>query len=140
MVFWLIPCGTDFMRSPMGDTGIVRSWQVHDQALPLPYNLGASAFNTTQFFSANGTLSEQPWVIRKHQGMRAVSDPSLFDGDFPVIYSSARLIGRSVWNNQWKIVIPAVTLLKNEQAGLNHFTATVIDIQLFLRTYSHSGN
>ena len=137
---YLIPCGTDFMRSPLGDTGTVRSWQVQDQALPLPYNLGASSFNTTQFFMANGTLSEQPWVIRKHQGMRAVSDPGLFNGDFPIIYSSARLIGRSVWNSQWKIVIPAITLLRDEQTGLNNFTASVSDIQLFLRTYSNSGN
>jgi hypothetical protein len=45
-----------------------------------------------------------------------------------------------VWNNSWKIVIPAFTLLKNEQTGLDRFAASVKDIQLFLRTYSHSGN
>jgi hypothetical protein len=137
---YLIPCGMDSLRVPLGDTGAIRSWQVSDQALPLPYNLGASAFNGTQFFSAAGTLSEQPWVIRKHQPIRAVSDPGLFDGDFPIIYSSARLIGRSAWNSQWKLVIPAITLLNDEQTGLNNFTATVTDIQIFLRTYANAGN
>ncbi|MDB6134045.1 MAG: hypothetical protein JWM59_2288 [Verrucomicrobiales bacterium] len=137
---YLIPCGMDSIRVPLGDTGAVRSWQVNDQAMPLPYNLGASDFNSTQFFTAAGTLSEQPWVIRKHQPLRAVSDPGLFDGDFPIIYSSARLIGRSAWNSQWKIVIPAVTLLQDEQAGLNSFVSSVNDIQLFLRTYSNAGN
>jgi hypothetical protein len=37
-------------------------------------------------------------------------------------------------------VIPAYTLLSDEQDGLNRFIASVSDIQLFLRTYSNSGN
>jgi hypothetical protein len=45
-----------------------------------------------------------------------------------------------VWNTRWKLVIPAYTLLEDEQQGLDNFAATVKDIQLFLRTYSHSGN
>ena len=138
---YLIPCGTDFMFAPpLGDTNTLRSWVVHDQALPLPYNLGASSFNSTQFFSANGTLSEQPWIVRKHQAFRPVSDPAFFYGSVPAEFTNSRLIGRSVWNNQWKIVIPAYTLLNNEYEGLNRFVASVKDIQLFLRTYSNSGN
>ncbi|MFZ9937726.1 MAG: hypothetical protein ACO3JG_11825, partial [Luteolibacter sp.] len=74
---YLIPCGSDYMLAPpLGDTNTLRSWTVDDQALPLPYNLGASAFNTTNFFDANGTLSEQPWILRKHQAFRPVSDPA----------------------------------------------------------------
>jgi hypothetical protein len=138
---YLIPCGNDFMRTPLGDTGDIRSWQVVDQALPLPYNLGASDFNTIQFFGPNDTFAERPWVIRKHQAFRMVADPSLYEaGNLPTVYTNARLIGRSVWNSQWKIVIPAHTLLKDEQAGMNHFAATVDDIKLFFRTYSNSGN
>jgi hypothetical protein len=138
---YLIPCGNDFMRTPLGDTGEIRSWQVVDQALPLPYNLGASDFNTTQFFGPNDTFAERPWVIRKHQAFRMVADPSPYeDGSLPTVFTNARLIGRSVWNSQWKIVIPAITLLKDEQMGLNNFAASVDDIKLFLRTYSNSGN
>jgi hypothetical protein len=138
---YLIPCGNDFMRTPLGDTGDIRSWQVVDQALPLPYNLGASAFNTTQFFGPNDTFAERPWVIRKHQAFRMVADPAIYeDGSLPTVFTNARLIGRSVWNSQWKIVIPAITLLNNEQQGMNNFAASVKDIQLFFRTYSNSGN
>ena len=129
------------MRTPLGDTGDIRSWQVVDQALPLPYNLGASAFNTTQFFGPNDTFAERPWVTRKHQAFRMVADPTLLEGsDLPTVFTNARLIGRSVWNSQWKIVIPANTLLNNEQQGLNNFAAQVQDILLFIRTYSNSGN
>jgi hypothetical protein len=113
---------------------------VHDQALPLPMNLGASAFNSTQLFDANGTLSEQPWILRKHQAFRPVNDPAFFYSSVPAEFTNSRLVGRSVWNTRWKIVIPAYTLLSDEQEGLNRFVASVTDIQLFLRTYSHSGN
>jgi hypothetical protein len=138
---YLIPCGSDRMLAPpLGDTNTLRTWTVHDQALPLPYNLGASAFNTTNFFNANGTLSEQPWILRKHQAFRPVNDPAFFYSNIPAEYTNSRLIGRSVWNTQWKIVIPAYTLLSDEQEGLNRFVASVKDIKLFFRTYSNSGN
>jgi hypothetical protein len=138
---YLIPCGSDRMLAPpLGDSNTIRSWTVHDQALPLPYNLGASAFNATRFFDANGTLSEQPWILRKHQAFRPVSDPAFFYSSVPTEFTNTRLIGRSVWNTSWKIVIPAYTLLSDEQDGLNRFIASVSDIQLFLRTYSNSGN
>jgi hypothetical protein len=138
---YLIPCGTDHMRTPLGESDEIRSWQVVDQALPLPYNLGASDFNTTQFFGPNDTFSEKPWVTRKHQAFRMVADPAIYeDGSLPTVFTNARLIGRSVWNSQWKIVIPANTLLNDEQQGMNNFAASVKDIQLFLRTYSNSGN
>lgn len=138
---YLIPCGKDYMLAPpFGDTNTLRSWTVRDQALPLPYNLGGNDFNSTQFFNASGTLSEQPWIIRKHQAFRMVSDPSFFYSSVPAEFTNSRLIARSVWNGMWKIVIPAYTLHSNEQTGLDRFAASVKDIQLFLRTYSHSGN
>jgi hypothetical protein len=114
---------------------------VVDQALPLPYSLGANDFNATKFFGPNDTFAERPWVIRKHQAFRMVADPAIYeDGSLPTVFTNARLIGRSVWNTQWKIVIPAYGLLNNEQTGLTRFAASVQDIKLFLRTYSNSGN
>jgi hypothetical protein len=138
---YLIPCGNDIMRAPpLGDTDTVRTWTVQDQALPLPYNLGASDFNSNQYFSANGTLNENPWIIRKHQAFRAVAKKELFNETAPLEYSSNRLIARSAWNTRWKIVIPAVNLLTDEKAALNRFVGSVTDVQLYFRTYSHSGN
>jgi hypothetical protein len=138
---YLIPVGADYMLAPpLGDTGATRTFMVRDQALPLPFNLGATQFSTTQFFNANGTLSEQPWILRKHQAFRPVSDPAFFYSTVPAEFTSSRLVGRSVWNGSWKLVIPAYTLLNNEQDALNRFVASVKDIEIFLRTYSHSGN
>jgi hypothetical protein len=138
---YLIPVGTDYLLAPpLGDIGAVRAFDVKDQALPLPFNLGATSFSTTQFFNAAGTLTEAPWILRKHQAFRPVNDPAFFYGTVPAEFTSSRLVGRSVWNSSWKLVIPAYTLLNNETEALNRFAASVKDIELFLRTYSHSGN
>jgi hypothetical protein len=138
---YVIPTGIDYLLAPpLGNQSTERSWRVEDQAMPLPFNLGANAFNNSQFFDANGTLTEQPWVVRQHQSFRPVSDPSILLGDLPTEFTSHRLVGRSVWNSGWKIVIPAYTLLNDEQEGLNRFARTVRDIRIFIRTYSYSGN
>jgi hypothetical protein len=138
---YLIPAGLDMMRVPaFGDQNTLRSWAVRDQALPLPKNIGAAAFSAGQLFTPNGTLNEKLWITRKHQAFRAVDDPAYFYSTTPAEFTNSRLIGRSAWNTNWKIVIPGYSLLNNEQDGLNRFINSVSDIKLFLRTYSNSGN
>ena len=126
--------------SPLGDTNVIRSWTIKDQAIPLPKNLGANLFSAHQFFTPSGSLNESMWIPRKHGAFRAVDDPAYFYSSVPAEFTNSRLIGRSTWNTQWKIVIPAYSLLSDEQAGLDRFAQSVKDIQLFLRSYSNSGN
>ncbi len=139
---YLIPAGEDAMLAPPLGTNAttVRTWAVKDQAIPLPFNLGQNDFSSTQFFTTNGTLNEQLWIPRQHQAFRPVNDPAYFYSTMPAEFTNTRLIGRSVWNTQWKLVIPAYTLLNNEDDALDRFVRSVTDIQLFLRTYSHAGN
>jgi hypothetical protein len=138
---YLIPAGRDKMLAPpLGGGGLERMWDVRDQAMPLPFNLGASAFSSGQFFTASGTLNGEWWIPRRHPAFRPVSDQAFFYSTMPTEFTNSRLVGRSVWNTEWKIVIPAYTLLQNEQTALDRFVRSVSDIKLFLRTYSHSGN
>jgi len=125
---------------PLGDTAVVRTWAVKDQAMPLPFNLGQDVFSANVFFTPQGTVNEQFWITRKHQAFRPVSDPAFFYSSMPAEFTNSRLVGRSVWNTKWKLVIPANTLLNAEQDGLDRFVRTVTDIRLFFRTYSNSGN
>ena len=86
--------------------------------------------------------------IRKHQAFRPVSTASVFGNSainsaedaLQSRYTSTRLIGRSVWNSKWKIVIPGKTLLNNSDEGLERFIRSVNDIKLYFMTYSYSGN
>ncbi len=130
------------MRSPpLGDVSNIRTWSVADVAIPMPFNLGASAFSSKPLWQSTDALSEELFEVRKHQAFRPVSSTALFNGDLvPSQYTNRRLIGRSVWNSKWKLVIPGHTLLNNPAEGLDRFIRTVKDIKLHLVTYSYAGN
>ncbi|MBI4326638.1 MAG: hypothetical protein HY674_15445, partial [Chloroflexi bacterium] len=145
---YLIPVGVDSMRSPpLGDTSVVRTWNVDDVTIPLPFNIGGSDFSTKQLWQSSDSLSEQLFGVRKHQAFRPVSSASVFSQNIYFgsalsfsQYTNRRLIGRSVWNSKWKLVIPGYTLLNNPNEGLDRFIQTVKDVKLHFVTYSYAGN
>lgn len=146
---YLIPVGLDSMRSPaLGDAGNVRTWSVEDVTIPLPFNIGASAFSNKALYQTGESLSEPLFGLRKHASFRPVSTTAAFSS---VIYgnngtlqrsqfTNTRLIGRSVWNSKWKLVIPGTKLLHDPDEGLRRFIESVTDIKLHLVTYSYAGN
>ena len=146
---YLIPVGVDSMRSPpLGDAGTIRTWSVSDLAIPMPFNIGQSGFNTRQLWTSSESLTESLFSIRKHQAFRPVSTTSVFSsslyGDTGTLrrsqFTNNRLVGRSAWNSQWKMVIPGKNLLNNPNEGLDRFIQTVTDVKLHFVTYSYSGN
>ena len=146
---YLIPVGVDSMRSPpLGDTSTIRSWNVADIAVPMPFNIGGSGYSSQPLWQSGDSLSEPLFAIRKHQAFRPVSSDVYFSPDIignsgnllRTQFMNARLIGRSVWNSKWKIVIPGSTLLSDPNDGLDRFIRTVNDIKLYFETYSYSGN
>ena len=70
------------------------------------------------------------------------------------VSADSRLIGRSVWNRRWLLIIPGNTFLSNSTEGLDTFIQGarvpggggvrdghgVDDIRIFFKTYSYSGN
>ena len=146
---YLIPVGVDAMRSPpLGDASVVRTWNVDDVTIPLPFNIGASDFSTKQLYQSADSLTEPLFGIRKHQAFRPVSTTTAFSADIyglggslqPSQFTNRRLIGRTVWNTKWKLVIPGDTLLNDPKEGLDRFIQTVSDVKLHLVTYGYSGN
>ena len=135
------------MRSPpLGDTSQIRSWNVQDLAIPMPFNIGGSEYSMRNLFQSADSLTEPLFNQRKHASFRPVSDPAKFE---LVFYSDSlprmehinnRLVGRSVWNSQWKIIIPGRALLNNPHEGLDRFIRTVTDIKINFTTYSYNGN
>ena len=146
---YLIPVGLDSMRSPpLGDQSTVRTWSVQDVTVPMPFNIGGSDFSTKKLWQSSESLTEPLFSIRKHQAFRPVPTASVFT---PNIYgnsgglarsqfTNSRLIGRSVWNSNWKLVIPGQTLLNNPAEGLDRFIQSVKDVKLHIVSYSYSGN
>jgi len=140
---YLIPVGTDFMRTPpLGDTSGVRKWKVAHVSLPLPFNVGSSDYSAKRYWQTSDSLSEDLYTVRKHQAFRAVSTADAFDQMNISMdnYTNNRLIGRSVWNSRWKLVIPGKSLLNDPDEGLERFIRSVKDIKIHFKTYSYSGN
>ncbi|MBI4657418.1 MAG: LamG domain-containing protein [Verrucomicrobia bacterium] len=146
---YLIPVGVDSMRSPpLGDASQIRSWRVNDVAIPLPFNIGGSDFSTKALWQSSESLTEPLFAVRKHQAFRPVSTTAAFSssiyGGFGNLqlsqFTNNRLIGRSVWNSKWKLVIPGHKLLNNPNEGLDRFIQTVKDVKLHFVTYSYAGN
>ncbi|KAF0181709.1 MAG: hypothetical protein FD161_382 [Limisphaerales bacterium] len=139
---YLIPVGADAMRSPpLGDVSTIRSWTVNDITIPLPFNIGGSEFSTKPLYTSSDSLTEPLFGLRKHAAFRPVSKTSVFTGSLTQSqFTNTRLIGRSVWNTRWKLVIPGYKLLHDPNEGLDRFVNTVKDIKLHYVTYSYSGN
>lgn len=135
---YLVPVGDDILRSPSGDGFAKRAWHVVDQKLPVPYPLGAATLSSETWIPANDSLSEEMGGIRQVSSFRAYHDSGAFNAAETA--SDSRLIGRSVWNTKWLLIIPGGTLLNNANDGLNTFINSVRDIKLFFQTYSYSGN
>ncbi|MBQ3345213.1 MAG: hypothetical protein IJG84_25215 [Kiritimatiellae bacterium] len=129
---YLVPVGSDYMRAPAGSGRKLVKWNVVDQVLPLPYSIGSTqlddAFWISSFSGLDGT-SDSVATIRRHSTMRTGPD-----------FKSTRLVGRSVWNDRWLLVIPASSLNANRAASLEKFVNGVDDIKIGIKAYSRQGN
>lgn len=146
---YLVPAGLDILRSPTGGASSTRSYNVVPQSVPLPYNVGGADIDDPDWSPVVDSLREPFGQARKFGSFRAYHDSGDFDSSETI--SNGRLVGRSVWNTQWMLIIPGRTLLNDPQEGIERFiygakTAGgregngVTDIKLFFQTYSVSGD
>ncbi len=139
---YLVPAGTDTIVSGTDRTRTTRrTWTVLDQILPLPSGLGAA--DLAPLATATGER-------RRHSAFRAHHDAGNFTED--ELCTNARLIGRSVWNSDWVLIIPGRSLLADPAEGLDRFIHGALqpdstrdghgitDIRLYFQTYSYSGD
>ena len=143
------------MRSPSSNVGDIRQWRILDQKLPVPFPLSAGALNDSDWLPLDtspttGQFSEQLGDLRQFAQFRAYHDGGTFDPAQTI--SDSRLIGRSVWNTRWLLIIPAGNLLSDRNEGIQRFINGalktdgtrdgngVTDIKIFFQTYAYSGN
>jgi len=89
------------------------------------------------FLPGVDSVSGSAVEVRRHSAMRAYDWAAASNSDFN---NSSDLIGRSVWNTEWILIIPGGTLLSDPEEGLRRFLSGVRDIKLRFRTYTYSGN
>ncbi len=149
---YLVPVGADLLRSPSADDFETREWTVVDQVLPVPFPIGTGDLDNEDWIPLEDMLSGPFGEIRRFSSFRAHHFSEPFDDS--EIISDSRLIGRSVWNTQWLLIIPGGTLLYDPEEGLDTFIEGqeipggngerdgngISDIKLFFETYAYSGN
>jgi hypothetical protein len=137
---YLVPVGTDVISvSSSPNPSVVRMWKVLDQQIPVPYRAVTASLDQASWIplldSLNGRMGEPrrfPMMRGYHDGGDAINGDELaFD---------TRLVGRSVWNSQWIIIIPGRLLNADPNVGLDRFIEQVSDIKLVFQTYGFSGN
>jgi probable HAF family extracellular repeat protein len=135
---YLVPAGSDILSSPTANDFVTRGWRVVDQALPVPFPIGANRLSDPSWIPINDSIGGSFAEIRRFSSFRAYHDSGGFNPSEAT--SDSRLIGRSVWNTDWILIIPGQTFLANPNTGLDRFIDSVSDIKLFFQTYSYSGN
>jgi hypothetical protein len=142
--------GNDVLRSPTGNLGEIREWKILDQKLPVPFPLSAGSFTVPGWIPVNNSLIEDLAGIRQFARFRAYHDSGSFKPEETV--TDTRLIGRSVWNTRWLLIIPGGTLHNDRNEGIQRFINGalktdgtrdgngVTDIKVFFQTYAYSGN
>jgi hypothetical protein len=146
---YLIPVGQDVMRSPTRNGIETRSWTVFDQAIPLPYNVGGADVDNPDWIPVMDSLREPLAQIRRYASLRAYHDNGQFNE--AETCNNSRLVGRSVWNTRWLLIIPGSTLLADPNEGIERFVHGALvngsrdgngikDVKIFFQTYSLSGD
>ncbi len=151
---WLVPVGADYLRVPGGTkaSDVVKA-AVVDQVVPLPYNVGNTQLNDSDWqplYDGDMGGADRAIRIRRHPSFRVTYGDTLPDYNEEVTTGgtlrASRLIGRSVWNDQWVLIIPFGEMNNDREAAKEAFikgtesNKGISDILLGLRTYSHSGN
>ncbi|HKX61811.1 MAG TPA: hypothetical protein VJS65_08200, partial [Verrucomicrobiae bacterium] len=147
---YLIPVGLDVMRAPTQSGIYLREWRILDQALPVPFELTPGTISNPSYIPSVDSLLEDLAAIRRFGRFRAFHDSGSFTPTETI--SDSRLIGRSVWNTRWLLIIPGGTLHTDRNEGIQRFINGalrpdgtrdgngVTDIKLFFQTYAYSGN
>jgi hypothetical protein len=138
---YLIPAGADVMTVPNSPDRALRIWNVVDQNIPIPYpatsaNLGNQ--NWRPFIDSVRNASGAFGDIRRFSSFLSAGNKGRTAAVTEV--QDFSLVGRSVWNTKWLLIIPGASLHNNSSTGLDEFVNSVTDIKLTIDSFGYSGN
>jgi hypothetical protein len=114
-------------------------WKVIDQRIPVPIPAVSATLDNAAWTPLLDSLNGRLGDTRKFSALRAYHDGTS-TVNMDELVSDTRLIGRSVWNTEWMLIIPGRMLNTDPDEGLQRFINQVSDVKLVFETYSHSGN
>lgn len=136
---YLLPVGADIMSVPTSnDPGLVRAWKVVDQRIPVPMPSTVARLDQSSWIPLLDSLDGRLGEPRKFSTFRAYHDGGS-EVNTDELVGDSRLVGRSVWNTQWLLIIPGRLLNADPAVGLERFIEQVTDVKLVFQTYGYSG-
>lgn len=135
---YLIPAGNDIMTIPQSEDLEQRIWTVMDQRIPAPFPALTSDLQSDDYIPLIDSVGGRLGDPRQFSSFRAYHNSNNTINEDELVYDS-RLVGRSVWNTEWILIIPGRTLNNDPNLGLDRFVQQVTDIKLFFQTYGFSG-
>jgi hypothetical protein len=137
---YLIPVGADVMGIPNSlAPNRWREWNVVDQIIPVPIPALGATLDQSRYIPLLDSLNDRIGSPRRFPSFRAYHDGGAAINMEELVLNT-RLVGRSVWNTEWMLIIPGLTLNADPNEGLDRFIRQITDIKLIFQTYSHSGN
>ena len=137
---YLFPVGSDVMSVANSSTpDKVRFWKVLDQKIPAPIASLSSSLDSGNWIPLLDSLNGNVGSPRRFSSFRAYHDAGS-DVLLDEMSFDNHLVGRSVWNTEWLLIIPGLTLNSDANEGLDRFIEQVKDIKLIFQTYGYSGN
>jgi hypothetical protein len=148
---YLFPVGADVLRAPAAFDFRTRDWQIVDQAVPIPFPIASQDLGRFDWNPIADSLDGPLTEVRRYGRFRAYHFAEPFDD--AQVTTDSRLIGRSVWNRRWMIIIPGGTFLADANEGLETFIHGALvpggngardgngvsDILIFFKTYAYQG-
>lgn len=145
---YLVPAGLDVMRMPDSPSLQTRSWNVVDQRIPIPFPVSDQDLRNPNWLVSADSLDGAFAESQRFSAFRAFYD-NLSGPDYSTVNEleitrDTRLVGRSVWNTKWVLIIPGALLHADPNVGLDRFVGTaeapgVTDIKILFETYAQSG-
>ena len=108
-----------------------------EQLLPLPYPITEAEMQQPNWIPSMDGVQGQMYQIKPYASFQAFPYADNLAPD--EITTDTRLIGRSVWNTKWVLVIPGSALMADPEEGLARFVEDVDDIYIYFQTYSYAG-
>lgn len=113
---YLIPVGLDRMFYPDSNLLESRSWRVLDQRIPTPLAITPSQLADSGWQPFTGSTSGYFEEARRYPAFRAYPDAGGYSN--AEMLASSRLVGRSIWNTPWALVIAATRCSRTRPPAL----------------------
>ncbi|MGJ8640236.1 MAG: hypothetical protein ACSHYA_12675 [Opitutaceae bacterium] len=136
---YLVPAGNDTLRTSSSDEPITRVWNVVEQRIPTPFTINQSDLTSPGYIPTLNGIDGSFGQLRRHGDFRMYHDSGDTNVNDSELILDSRLIGRSVWNSEWLLIIPGANLHVDPDEGLKQFAEEITDIKLHFKTYSHQG-